>query len=373
MHWLPKCRFKGFQESDPVWVMLMNRTREALERDEVDAAGVAAMLGAIALLQHDLPQLRESLLPTLLRLAPDALPAMGPADLARLASAAAKLRDVAPDLWELLPQCLAGVSERADDLDDSQVVDLAAVLSNATSLTGASAALTVLRVQILRRLETMTLPQLADALWHLQLAARDGQHGEVASLAGELARVEEELMEALAALVTRQARYWNKRDKDPHLVRLVCFFAHLGRSANSDMLRAVARRAMRDSLPALSAWGVAALSWAYAKLETNGDGLGDFRRHLKQEAAGRGLTPEHIATSALGPDGGGDGALADFWASHTVPEEKRAPLLAPAPRLSALLSFASGRGRGSKPKLALAAGEARRALAGGAEDARGDD
>ena len=49
----------------------------------------------------------------------------------------------------------------------------------------------------------------------------------------------------------------------------------------------------------------------------------------------RGLTPEQVELSRLGPEGGGDPELAAFWRSGEPREGKRRVLLAPRARLPA--------------------------------------
>jgi len=320
---LPNCRFIGFDASDKVWVNLMNRSRELLTAGGVGGREVAAMVWAAATLRVELPQLQEALLPSLLPLVSQTIGDMDVEDLGKLVRAASQLRDVAPELWEVLPLHLELLAEKAATLKDEDLVEVSELIATMPEDCRSRAqALQALAQDVLRRIEDFTLPLLARAL---PIFVRTP-----VGVTETRSDLEEELWEATSTFVARQARFWNKKDVEPHLWLVAVHFAR-HRRRDASVLRAVARRALRDELARLSGWGLSALLWSYEELATPRDGLADFRRHLWYEAELRGLPTERLAASSLGPDGGGNQVLRDLWAGFGPRQAEQLPLLAPRP------------------------------------------
>jgi len=313
---LPKLTFANMPADQPVFLNLMNQTKRLLKQGEAGGQEVGAMIRACAALRTDLPQLQAELLPLLVPLVPETISDMTAMDLTNLVLASAELReDDLPDLWEVMPSQLGVIADGAGEIEIKDIPALLALIRKMPDEEGkATRAMEALQHQAVEKLPDFSLPQLASLIWGLE------------------DDIERRLLTAVSSRVANRTATWNYKEVHPDLWRLVCAYGKLG-VHEAPVLKAVARRALREGLDGLSGWGLAALVWAYSKLENASDGLADFRRHLDREVELREMSEELISQSYLGPDGGGNATLRRLWAAHPSRRAGRQMLLAPPPPL----------------------------------------
>mmetsp|Transcript_65316 Transcript_65316/g.142303 ORF Transcript_65316/g.142303 Transcript_65316/m.142303 type:complete len:445 (+) Transcript_65316:48-1382(+) len=306
IRFLEKVNLTSFQEDDLVFANLVNRTRALLMTGEASSREVVSILWSSTRLLSELPHLYQALGPLLIQEVERRKEEIALPDFMKLVQAADGLREEAPELWDEVNSCIPGLAERADEFSTVELVNIA-------SACGDSQLLQVAQRSVIENAEDLKPPELANFLFSLMSSP-------------EIAEAEE-----LNNVVSRQVRLWKKADIDPHLWRIVVAFAR-GGACGRQLAKAVARSAMREGLGTLRGWGIAALAWAYRELETPGDGLASFRRHVSVEVELRGFNETQIESSSLGPDGGGNQELCAMWAS-LGPRLERTPIIAPAPRL----------------------------------------